>query len=147
PWLFRILIWPILKPVVIVRVNTFYPRKGVSSTTRKTSAQLIVTAAALAFGGIHCLGWSFIFPSSTERTLWRFASVSIVAVPILYLLLILALHQWDIEDFIGGVLLILLFPYMFGRLVLLILPFLCLRSLPPAAYYVVHWASFIPHVL
>jgi len=37
---------------------------------------------ASAFGSIHCLGWSFTFPSSTERTLWRFASVFVVGVSI-----------------------------------------------------------------
>jgi len=35
---------------------------------------------------------------------------------------------------------------LYIRFALLVLPFLCLRSLPPDAFHVVHWASFIPHV-
>ena len=40
----------------------------------------------------------------------------------------------------------LVFFYILCRLVLLVLPFLCLGLLPPAAYLVVHWTSLIPHV-
>src|SRR5712672_1105139 len=40
----------------------------------------------------------------------------------------------------------LLFLYIPGRLVLLVLPFLGLRLPPPAAYHVVHWTSLIPHI-
>jgi len=40
----------------------------------------------------------------------------------------------------------LLFLYKLSRLALLVLPFLCLRSLPPAAFYVAHWTSLIPHI-
>jgi len=36
--------------------------------------------------------------------------------------------------------------YTLSRLVLLVLPFLCLRSLPAAAFHVVHWVSFVPHL-
>jgi len=41
---------------------------------------------------------------------------------------------------------LLSFLYILSRWVLLVLPFLCLRSLPPAAFHLVHWTSFIPHV-
>jgi hypothetical protein len=30
---------------------------------------------ATVFGGIHCIGWSFDFPSYTEQLLWRISSV------------------------------------------------------------------------
>jgi len=39
---------------------------------------------AFAFGGIHCIGWSFTFSSSIERTLWRVTSLSITGFPIIY---------------------------------------------------------------
>ncbi|KAH9952480.1 hypothetical protein BC827DRAFT_1372206 [Russula dissimulans] len=83
---------------------------------------ILIAGIASAFGGIHCIGWSFTFPSGTERTLWRVASISITSIPI------------------AG-------SYLYScRLVLLILAFLCLRSLPPATYYTVQWTSFIPHI-
>jgi len=87
-----ILFWSVERPFKILigedfgkdsedlkRVNTFYPGEWVRSSFREG---LLVIAIASAFGGIHCIGWSFTFLSSTERTLWRVASVSITSVPI-----------------------------------------------------------------
>ncbi|KAI9449653.1 hypothetical protein F5148DRAFT_1370990 [Russula earlei] len=92
PWALRILLWPILKPFTILlgsderyqdlkRVNTFYPNDWYAGG--EFFAVLIVIVVASIFGGIHCIGWSFTFPSITERTLWRVASVSITVIPIL----------------------------------------------------------------
>jgi hypothetical protein len=155
PWLVRVLAWPVYKPLQVMddeevkhtkRVNTFYPRK--SATTSLTV--FIVIAIASAFGGIHCTAWSFTFPSDIERTLWRVASVSITSVPIMVVPLALVVDRIPVlDDFevAGGMIILLpLFLYVLGRLALLILPLLCLRSLPSAAYHVVHWTSFIPHV-
>ncbi|KAI9513409.1 hypothetical protein F5148DRAFT_971918 [Russula earlei] len=151
PWLARLLMWPVLRPGLIIagdteehemRVHTFYPSEwaddeGVSALT--------IMIASLVFGIIHCIGWTFIFPSSTERILWRFASLSITAVPILIVLLGLIVSSLS-ETLAGAVGFVMLILYMFCRLALLILPFLALRSLPPAAYRIVHWTSFIPHI-
>jgi hypothetical protein len=158
-WLSRVVVWPITKPLSIMfgqdkeyedlkRVNTFYPC-GWDSTSGRGA--LLVMAIASAFGGIHCIGWSFRFPSSTEQTLWRVASVSIVGVPIIFSPTILLLSDGPgmnrASDWCATITtLIQLFLYIFSRLALLILPFLTLRSLPPAAYHVVHWTSFIPHI-
>jgi len=77
-WLTRVLTWPLFKPGDIMlgqdwaddvkskRVNTFYPTKWVTA-----SQKFLVATVTVAFGGIHCIGWSFNFPSSTERTLWQ----------------------------------------------------------------------------
>ncbi|KAH9959115.1 hypothetical protein BC827DRAFT_1344270 [Russula dissimulans] len=159
PWLVRIVAWLVVKPLTIMtgdinvvgerRVTTFHPERweGVSGAL----AVFPVIVIASAFGGMHCIGWSFAFPSSTERILWRVASVSITSVPIaLPSLLPLGLVPDRLEYITRLVGLVIaglqLFLYVLSRLVLLVLPFLCLRSLPPAAYHVVHWTSFIPHV-
>jgi hypothetical protein len=121
---------------------------------------MVIAGIASAFGGIHCIGWSFTFPSNTEGLLWRVASLSITSVPIA--LSIFLLDEYDphrplrvffhlfpapvtakIIQCLATMLSVL---YIFSRLVLLTLPFLCLRSLPPAAYHTVHWTSFIPHI-
>ena len=35
-----------------------------------------------SFGGIHCIAWSFAFPSSTEQLLWRISSIAITGIPL-----------------------------------------------------------------
>jgi len=164
-WSTRVLMWPFFKPgdalspaddtddiVFETRVNTFYPHKWVTGSGGYSF--FLVTTITVAFGGIHLTGWSYIFPSSTERTLWRIASLSITGSPIMYLLfgvLGVAIDKILLKDRFGLLCtrisvtpLVLL--YTLSRLALLVIPFLCLRSLPPAVFHVVHWASFIPHV-
>jgi len=161
-WLGRVLLWPLLKPFYIMfaistdeehkkRVNTFYPETWVDA-----SWALAAVAITVAFGGIHLIGWTFTFPSSAERTLWRVASLSITA----FLVTIppLVAFGWAIDTFLLDVdddesgfcskfaMILPLVLYILSRLALLVLPFLCLRSLPPAAFHMVHWTSFIPHV-
>jgi len=163
PWLIRVLIWPLFKPVDIIfpgrnahdtvsvkRVNTFYPHKW--DTNWLEYSIVVVAAITLAFGGIHCFGWSFDFPSSTEQLLWRVASISIIEVPFMFFPareLGRAIDRYldptsDIYTRVIPMLLLLL--YTLGRLALLVLSFLCLRSLPPAVFHVIDWSSFIPHV-
>src|SRR5712675_3466364 len=134
--------WPLFKPFDILfpgyggdstifqkKVNTFYPHERVE-------AGLIFCLVAFAFGGVHCTGWSFTFPSSIERTLWRVASLSITGFPIMFILLGLLAYGIDnilencSDDFCVKLTLALLsFLYILSRWVLLVLPFLCLRSL------------------
>jgi len=168
-WLARVLTWPVLKPFLIIigedntvdekRFSTFYPQWDGGSID-KLHFMMVVAGIASAFGGIHCIGWSFTFPSSTETTLWRVASVSITSVPIALSILLLDEHDLPhpphklfnlfpdpVADKIMQCLLILQPAlYVLRRLVLLTLSFICLRSLPPAAYHNVHWTSFIPHI-
>jgi hypothetical protein len=177
PWPVRVLTWPFIKPLNILvggyedsvgnRVNTFYPHDCYGHDTNIWPAAMVIAGIASAFGGIHCIGWSFTFPSSTERTLWRVASTSITSVPIALFLagflvdlvdcdLLLTLSSsydkrynirhghstWILRSYLG----LQLFLYILSRLVLLMLAFLSLRSLPPEIYRTVHWTSFIPHI-
>jgi hypothetical protein len=163
PWLFRVLRWPIARPWFTMvgdddaddlegnRVATFYPAKWV--TKSEGASVFLLGTIAMAFGGIHCIGWSFTFPSNIERTLWRVASLSITSVPIGTIMLLGppadAVDECldsEIRPCVKNFSLLLFSLYMLSRFALLVLPLLCLRSLPPAAFHVVHWASFIPHV-
>jgi hypothetical protein len=164
PWALRVLMWPLFSPFFTMfgeddavdlegkRVATFYPAEWVVATKR--ASILLMVVITMAFGAIHCIGWSFTFPSSIERTLWRVASLSITGLPIgafLCALLTNAIETYLLGDpendsvsRVAGYLLLSL--YILSRFALLVLPFLCLRSLPPAVFHVVHWVSFIPHV-
>jgi hypothetical protein len=164
PWLVRVLLWPLFKPVNILvfsdvvdrvqfgnRVTTFYPPEWVRSS--KTVSMFLMGAITVAFGVIHCIGWSFHFPSSFERTLWRVASLSITGVPLMFFPLFrigkaigASRYPYSHYYYSNAIIILPLFLYILSRLALLVLPFLCLRSLPPTAFHVVQWTSFIPHI-
>ncbi|KAH9962596.1 hypothetical protein BC827DRAFT_1196835 [Russula dissimulans] len=164
PWLHRVIFWPFFQPSHILgigipeqeyeslkRVNTFYPDSWPTERTRLVGLAF-VGAIALGFGGIHFLvfPWLVVFPSYTTVTFWVVTSVSIVVVPITLFLSFVIRLNWKRHapspHFFDTILGAQLGIYIFCRLALLILPFPTLSSLPPAAYYVVHWTSSIPHV-
>ena len=99
---------------------------------------------AMIFGSVHCVGWSFAFPSYAEQHLWRIASISVTSIPVL---VIVTMNSLDGENRMGiTILLISASAYLIGRLMLLVLPFMALRSLAAEAYQTVQWTTFIPHV-
>jgi hypothetical protein len=108
---------------------------------------------ATIFGGIHCIAWSFQFPSHTEKLLWRIASLSITCLPMVAVFLasgLKLLPDWD-EDLAPIMWLIILVGssmilYVLSRVTLLVIALRSLWSLPPGAYETVHWTTFIPHV-
>jgi len=162
PWLIRVLVWPLFKPVDIIfpgrnahdpvskRVNTFYPDKW--DTHWQDYSILLVAVISLAFGGIHLFGWSFDFPSNVEQILWRIASLSIIEVPFMFFPareVGRAIDEYldpTNDIYVKVIPMLLLLLYILGRLALLVLSFLCLRTLPPAVFHIVQWSSFIPHI-
>jgi hypothetical protein len=40
----------------------------------------------------------------------------------------------------------MMFLYIIARIILLVLPFVALRALPPGAYVQLNWVSFLPHI-
>ena len=99
-------------------------------------ADYIVLGVGVCFGAIHCISWSFSFPTHTELLMWRASCVAITAVPIY-----ISLGYCWAFFLLSGVLL-----YILARAVTLVLAFTSLRDLPPGAYETVHWTTFIPHV-
>ena len=112
------------------------------------------------FGGIHCAGWNFPFPTYTEQRLWRVASLAVTIIPIGVLLvavLIFLVFKLLIargicssdadEQPLGITLAMFMLAYVFARLVLLGLALTLLRHLPPSAYVAVDWTKFYPHIL
>lgn len=103
------------------------------------------------FGSIHCAAWNALFPSMAEMWIWRISSVFIAAYPALTRLLIIALAAGApnsdiaravIRNFIWvGVV-----AYPLCRLLLIILSFTTLRSLPASAFVDVKWSNYIPHL-
>ncbi|KAH6911631.1 hypothetical protein BKA70DRAFT_1268226 [Coprinopsis sp. MPI-PUGE-AT-0042] len=103
-----------------------------------------------AFGGIHCIAWNFAPYSEVERWLWRVASLTVAAVPLLFPCL-LFLASIKVLDFLMSFLVV---PIIFlgaavfipARVVILVLPFLELTHLPADAFKTVSWDDFFPHI-
>lgn len=62
------------------RVATFYAGKLTAKEMRL--AYFIASGIAALFGAIHCIAWSFDFPSQTEQFLWHVSSIAITCLPL-----------------------------------------------------------------
>ena len=102
----------------------------------------------VVFGGIHCVGWFFNFPSSDEAMIWRVSSAVLTGIAFLLPLLISLLapisdsQPWPTI----AVSSIILQVYVVSRLLLLVEAFISLRHLTPGMLALVEWTSFIPHI-
>jgi len=134
------------------QVPTFY--SGPTTDADASSAFYAGMVIASVFGGIHCVAWSFEFPSHTEQLLWRISSLTITCVPAFELVsLVIGMYMEDgninlnwAENLSIVIFTLVLIPYIIARFTLLVLPFMALQSLPPASYQTVQWTTFIPHV-
>ena len=101
------------------------------------------------FGGIHCVGWFFDFPSSAEAMLWRVSSAVLTVVaflsPIIVALMVGLLFTVQ-EYFAGAVSAIFILVYVVSRLLLVVEAFISLRHLTPGMLALVKWTSFLPHI-
>ena len=127
---------------------------GDSGGVSQWSTGIVGAVIATIFGGIHCVAWSFQFPS---QLLWRIASLAITCVPTVLVFAGLLGDQLDVDVLPGWLQFVLFVPgllgmfvspvlYVLSRVALLVIAFMSLRSLPPGAYETVHWTTFIPHV-
>lgn len=123
-------------------VPTFYSGPGLDDARLAVTA--LFAAIGTIFGAIHCVAWSFVFPSVVEQHLWRIASVIVTAEMPLFIFSALALGWVDNRTYMLGRCVAV--PYIVCRLILLVLPFCALRSLPAGVYQTVPWTTYIPHV-
>ncbi|KAE9399690.1 hypothetical protein BT96DRAFT_741797, partial [Gymnopus androsaceus JB14] len=103
------------------------------------------------FGFIHCIAWTFQFPTTVERELWRIMSLCITIIPLMILVGCSAMAMADFEsealvDLGRMAIAIFLLVYMFARLSTFVLVFILLRDLPAGVLEDVQWSKFIPHV-
>jgi hypothetical protein len=128
---------------------------------------------ATVFGGIHCIAWSFAFPTYQEQILWRMCAIGIILVPwlglllnivtaylgvahtfessmvveVMFIVLVLVARRINgSSPVVVGMFIVLAFMYIIVRAFLLILMVTTLRNLPPGAYKVVSWTRLIPHL-
>ena len=135
------------------RVPTFYA--GDLRDDQRFVAAVGSAVIAMIFGGIHCIAWSFSFPTLAEKILWRVSSIAIIGVPFFYVAffgLIGLCNHLNLElPIVTAVIAIITIPtalllYFVARTVLLVQAFVTLRSPSPGVFQTVHWTTFIPHI-
>ncbi|KAF7369949.1 hypothetical protein MSAN_00624700 [Mycena sanguinolenta] len=132
------------KPSSSVSVPSFW---SVNNDNSRTTGLVILVGTL--FGVIHCTAWNANFPTPAEMWIWRTASFVIVATPglISFLLPLMGFaipeHADSAADVITGLATAI---YIVARLILIVLPFVELRSLPASAFVDVNWSSYIPHI-
>ena len=124
------------------------------------SRMVVFALFGVIFGGLHCIGWDFEFPTHPEHSLWRSTSLAIAAIPVIVapidFLLATRLRTRDINS-CGGlekvalltldlVMTILLFIYVPARLSLIAQALALLRSQPANALTAVDWMKYVPHL-
>ncbi|KAG0695638.1 hypothetical protein DFH29DRAFT_858668 [Suillus ampliporus] len=118
---------------------------------------LIGCFSGMVFGGIHCLGWNYLFQRHAEQMAWRAASLGVTCAPLcvfigfaIGLLLKRIAIPSPLEEILEyfltstGVLSALI--YIPARVTVVVLMMLSLRALPPGVYDTVAWTKFVPHL-
>jgi hypothetical protein len=138
-----------------LRVPTFYSSyDSYYTNNNKDFSFFLVMGVGTVFGAVHCIAWSFHFATLQERWVWRISAILVLGVPISFFPVGLILdHQGNkptwrkVSDvFVGLIFFVFVFLYFIARMVLLVLPFVALRALPPGAYVQLDWVSFLPHI-
>lgn len=136
-------------PSGATRVPTFWAGRLEGPTRGRAGGAAAMLA--VAFGAIHFVAWLYAFPSQVERILWRVSSITVAAVPVVFIaeaafIVKVKPPAWYNHLTWYVVLPLGIFTYIAARLMLLVLPFWSLRSLPPNAYEDVWWTTYLPHI-
>jgi len=136
-----------------LRVPTFYS-SGYDNDNNEGAPFIPALCVATVFGAIHCIPWSFPFPTLQQQWLWRISAILVLGVPVFF---IASGCLWPnkenkptwmklYEVLMFLIVIIMIFLYFLARIVLLVLPFVALRALPPGVYIQLNWVSFLPHI-
>ncbi|KIK01983.1 hypothetical protein K443DRAFT_97786 [Laccaria amethystina LaAM-08-1] len=135
-----------------IQVPTFYAPRIADHGLIRVNTMIINIATvivAMLFGGIHCIGWNFPFPSRAELIIWRMSSLIIVIVPCTIVPLIVQVFvgiQTITTTFNAFLSVFGMVIYVLAWLTLCVEALIALRHLPPGTYAVVKWTAFLPHM-
>ena len=105
----------------------------------KYSRMVVFAFFEVIFGGRHCLGWNFTYPTPFERHLWLASAVAITAIPFMVAPIDYILENFELKRRFGKkirlildlFMTILLFIYIPARLSLIGQALALLRNQPP----------------
>ena len=129
-----------------MKVPTFY---STSKDGDEVAYVFFISVVGVVFGGIHCAGWFFNFPSNVEAMLWQVSLAVLTGVAFLLPLLFYLIMEVSSDIFRWLVLFAAFLAfnaYVVSRLVLLVEAFIALRHLTFGMLALVKWTSFIPHI-
>ncbi|PPQ95136.1 hypothetical protein CVT25_010635 [Psilocybe cyanescens] len=144
------------------RVPTFYA----PAVEDDSMSIVLAILVAIVFGGLHCIAWSFEFPTLIEKWAWRVSAVLVSGLPLsISFLSVLTASMGNknadgngdakeyssaLVNVMDNALIVILslstFLYIAARGILLILPLVGLRALPAGAYIDLNWTAYLPHV-
>jgi len=135
------------------RVPTFYSPLEKKEFFGNRPSFWTMSGVIVLFGAIHIIPWSFTFLTIAEKWLWRVSALLITGGPLLMLFPTI-MFNWvsnrtleRIFNILSDFTFVILVPvYTISRVVLLILPLILLRSLPPTALRELKWSEFFPHI-
>jgi len=115
---------------------------------------VVFALLGVIFGGLHCIGWNFTYPTAFEQHLWRASSLAISVIPLVVAPIDYILENFNLDEgFLRVVRLTLdlimtipLFIYVPARLTLIGQAFALRRKQPQDAFLAVDWNQYIPHL-
>ena len=115
---------------------------------------IVFALLGVIFGGLHCIGWNFTYPTEKEQNLWRATSLAITAIPVIVAPIDYVLENFELKEGSGRivrfaldlVMTVLLFAYVPARLSLIAQALSLLRNQPQSAFLAVNWTQYIPHI-
>jgi len=134
-----------------LHVPSFYSPTTMSD---KYSRMVVFALFGVIFGGLHCIGWNFTYPTALEQRLWRASSLAITVIPLIVAPIDYTLENYNLDKGFHKVLrltldlimTILLFTYVPARLTLIGQAFALLRKQPQDTFLAVDWNQYIPHL-
>ena len=132
-----------------IKIPTFYAESE-NGDEAAIALYTCIPVVGAVFGGIHCVGWFFNFPSSAEAMLWRVSSAVLTGIafltPIIIPFLIALSNNYNHGFFASAIFTIFILVYVVSRLLLVVEAFISLRHLTPGTLALVKWTSFLPHI-
>ena len=133
------------------RVPSFY---APPTNSDRYSRMVVFSIFGVIFGGLHCIGWNFTYPTFFEQNLWRASSLAITVIPVVVAPIDYILENFELKNgsqkilrlTLDLIMTILLFVYVPTRLSLIAQSLSLLRNQPPDAFQTVDWTQYIPHI-
>ena len=129
-----------------MKIPTFYADREAGDTL---AFIFCIPVVGGVFGGIHCVGWFFDFPSTAEAMLWRVSSAVLTGMAFLSPIILPFMFGliYSVQFYFGiAVSAIIMLAYVVSRLLLIVEAFISLRHLTPGMLALVKWTSFLPHI-